>query len=46
LPKNLDTQVSIVAKPEKEQAAISANNHLIEVFERKIKDRIAKVWHE
>ncbi len=40
----LSTQNSIVAKIEKEQALVDANKQLIEIFEQKIKDRIAKVW--
>jgi type I restriction enzyme M protein len=40
----LETQRQIVAKIEKEQALVNANKQLIEIFEQKIKDRIAKVW--
>lgn len=34
----------IVAQIEKEQELVNANKQLIEIFEQKIKDRIAKVW--
>ncbi len=40
----LETQRQIVAQIEKEQALVNANKELIEIFEQKIKDRIAKVW--
>jgi type I restriction enzyme S subunit len=43
LPK-IETQRQIVAQIEKEQALVNANKQLIEIFEQKIKDRIAKVW--
>ena len=39
-----DTQQQIVAQIEKEQELVNANKQLIEIFEQKIKDRIAKVW--
>lgn len=42
----IETQRQIVAQIEKEQALVNANKQLIEIFERKIKDRIAKVWGE
>lgn len=45
VPK-LETQRQIVAQIEKEQALVNANKQLIEIFEQKIKDRIAKVWGE
>ncbi|MFA0961560.1 N-6 DNA methylase [Roseivirga sp. BDSF3-8] len=41
---NIETQHQIVAQIEKEQALVNANKQLIEIFEQKIKDRIAKVW--
>ena len=41
-----ETQLQIVAQIEKEQALVNANKQLIEIFEQKIKDRIAKVWGE
>lgn len=40
----LETQRQIVAQIEKEQALVNANKELIEIFEQKIKERIAKVW--
>ncbi|HRK54388.1 MAG TPA: N-6 DNA methylase [Cyclobacteriaceae bacterium] len=42
----IETQYQIVAQIEKEQALVNANKQLIEIFEQKIKDRIAKVWGE
>ena len=42
----LETQRQIVAQIEKEQVLVNANKQLIEIFEQKIKDRIAKVWGE
>lgn len=43
---SIETQRQIVAQIEKEQALVNANKQLIEIFEQKIKDRIAKVWGE
>jgi type I restriction enzyme M protein len=43
---DIKTQRQIVAQIEKEQALVNANKQLIEIFEQKIKDRIAKVWGE
>ncbi len=40
----LEAQRSIVAQIEKEQALVNASKKLIDIFEQKIKDRIAKVW--
>ena len=40
----LETQRLIVSQIEKEQELVNANKQLIEIFEHKIKDRIAKVW--
>jgi restriction endonuclease S subunit len=40
----LKAQRQIVAQIEKEQELVNANKQLIEIFEQKIKDRIAKVW--
>lgn len=37
-------QKQIIAQIEKEQALANANKQLIEIFEQKIKGRIAKVW--
>jgi len=42
----LETQQQIVAQIEKEQELVNSNKELIEIFEKKIKDRIAKVWGE
>jgi type I restriction enzyme M protein len=42
----IETQRQIVAQIEKEQALVNGNKQLIEIFEQKIKDRIAKVWGE
>jgi type I restriction enzyme S subunit len=45
IPKlGLDVQKKIITQIEKEQDLINANKQLIEIFEQKIKDRIAKVW--
>lgn len=41
-----ETQLQIVAQIEKEQSLVNANKQLIEIFEQKIKNRIAKVWGE
>jgi len=43
---DLATQERIVTQIEREQALVKANRELIEIFEQKIKDRIAKVWGE
>ncbi len=40
----IEIQRQIVAQIEKEQALVNSNKQLIEIFEQKIKDRIAKVW--
>ncbi|MCB0737699.1 MAG: restriction endonuclease subunit S, partial [Bacteroidetes bacterium] len=41
---DIETQRQIVAQIKKEQELVNANKQLIEIFEQKIKDRIAKVW--
>jgi len=41
---SIKTQDEIVAKIEAEQSIINSNKGLIQIFEQKIKDRIAKVW--
>ena len=41
---DLLTQSQIISLIEKEQALVNANKELIQIFEQKIKDRIAKVW--
>ncbi len=42
----LDIQKQIVEQIEEEQGLVGANKKLIEIFERKIKDKIAEVWGE
>jgi type I restriction enzyme M protein len=42
----LELQLEIVKRIKKEQELVDANKQLIEIFEQKIKDRIAKVWGE
>jgi restriction endonuclease S subunit len=37
-------QNNIVSQIEKEQTIVNANKQLIQMYEKKIKDRIAKVW--
>ncbi|MBL0023993.1 MAG: N-6 DNA methylase [Saprospiraceae bacterium] len=41
---SIEIQRQIVAQIEKEQTLVNANKQLIEIFEQKIKDKIAKVW--
>jgi type I restriction enzyme M protein len=43
---SLEIQRQIVSRIEKEQVLVNASKQLIEIFEQKIKDRIAKVWGE
>ncbi|MCF8303727.1 MAG: N-6 DNA methylase [Bacteroidales bacterium] len=43
---NIEVQRQIVAQMEKEQEFVNSNKQLIEIFEQKIKDRIAKIWGE
>lgn len=40
----IEIQEKIVSRIEKEQELVNANKQLIEIFEQKIKERIAKVW--
>jgi hypothetical protein len=40
----LDVQTQIVARIEEEQKLVDANKKLIELFDRKIKAKIAEVW--
>ena len=40
----IETQNQIVAQIEKEQELINGNKELIQIFEQKIKDKIASVW--
>ncbi len=42
----LDTQQEIVAEIEAEQALVTANGELIELFEKKIQNVIGRVWGE
>lgn len=41
---NLDIQQEIVAQIEKEQRLVDANKQLIQIFDQKIKSKIADVW--
>jgi len=43
---DIEIQHQMIAKIEQEQELINANKQLIKIFEKKIKDRIAKVWGE
>jgi type I restriction enzyme M protein len=43
---DIKIQHQIVSQIEKEQELVNANKQLIEIFEQKIKARIAKVWGE
>ena len=43
---SIDIQNQIISEIQKEQALVNSNKELIEIFEQKIKDRIAKVWGE
>ncbi len=40
----LPIQQEIVARIEKEQRLVDANKQLIQIYEHKIKDKIAEVW--
>jgi restriction endonuclease S subunit len=42
----IETQKEIVAQIEEEQKLVDSNKQLIEIFEKKIKDRISEVWGE
>ena len=42
----LEVQRKIVEQINEEQAIVSQNKRLIEIFEQKIKDKIAEVWGE
>jgi type I restriction enzyme M protein len=41
---SLEEQNQIVAEIEKEEAMVESAKQLIEVFEKKIKDRIDEIW--
>ena len=43
---SLETQQKIVAEIETERELVDANKKLIEIFEKKIKDKIGEVWGE
>lgn len=45
VPTN-EQQTEIVKKMEEEKALVNATRRLLDVFENRIKDRIAKVWGE
>ena len=40
----IETQKEIVSKIEEEQKLVDSNKKLIELFEKKVKDKIAEVW--
>ena len=42
----LETQQKIVAEIESERELVDANKKLIEIFEKKTKDKIGEVWGE
>jgi type I restriction enzyme M protein len=42
----IETQKQIATQIEKEKELVNANRQLTELYEQKIKDRIAKVWGE
>lgn len=42
----IETQKQIVAEIEREQKAVESAKELMEIFEQKIKNRIAKIWGE
>lgn len=42
----IETQKEIVAQIEKEQKLVDSNKQLIDIFEKKVKDKIAEVWGE
>jgi restriction endonuclease S subunit len=41
---NINVQQQIVAQIEKEQQLVDANKQLIQIYEQKIKSKIAEVW--
>lgn len=43
---SLDVQKKIVNRIREEQKLVESNKKLIEIFEKKIKDRIAEVWND
>lgn len=42
----IEMQEKLVIQIEEEQKLINSNRQLVEIFEKKIKDRIAKVWRD
>ena len=46
MAKPISVQQGIVAQIEAEQEMVNANKKLIEIYEQKIKDKIAEVWGE
>jgi len=42
----IETQKEIVAQIEEEQKLVDSNKQLIEIFDKKIKDKISEVWGE
>ena len=42
----IETQKEIVAQIEEEQKLVDSNKQLIEIFEKKTKDKISEVWGE
>lgn len=42
----IENQQLIIKRIEEEQQLVSANKRLIEIYEQRIKDRIARVWEE
>ena len=43
---SLQTQQKIVAEIESERKLVEANKKLIEIFEKKVKDKIGEIWGE
>lgn len=43
---DIDTQKQIIAEIEREQAAVDRAKELIEIFTKKISNRIAQIWNE
>ena len=41
---NIELQKNIVSKLKKEQSIVNANKELIEIFEKKIEDRVNSIW--
>lgn len=43
---SLEEQEEIVSSIESEQQLVNSNKEVVQIFEQKIKDRIAEVWGE